>query len=176
MFDTTSHAAFVERAYDEARTLLIQTRDYIAGPSAAESRALEPADRLRLTLELARLTRRLTEATAWLMLQKGVAAGEISRADAATAEAARIEPDSEPESDAAALARLPITVSAIFTRSSRSALSSADSSEPRPGSRLRSHRAVCSAKASFNPVTRSGMSGELNLRRSTSTISFSIRP
>jgi len=119
MFDSTSHAAFVERAYDEARALLIQTRDYIAGPSAAESRALEPADRLRLTLELARLTRRLTEATAWLMLQKGIAAGEITRADAAAADAARIEPDSEPEADAAALARLPITVRALIDRTRR---------------------------------------------------------
>lgn len=119
MTDSASHTAFVERAYDEARELLIQTRDYIAGPSAAESRALEPEDRLRLTLELARLTRRLTEATAWLMLQKGVAAGEITRAAAEKAEAAQIEPDAEPEADAAALARLPLTVRALIDRSRR---------------------------------------------------------
>lgn len=119
MTDSASHAAFVERAYDEARELLVQTRDYIAGASVAESKALEPADRLRLTLELARLTRRLTEATAWLMLQKGVAAGEISRAEAEKADAAQIEADVEPEPDAVALARLPLTVRALIDRTRR---------------------------------------------------------
>jgi hypothetical protein len=119
MTDSASHVAFVERAYDEARELLIQTRDYIAGESAAESRSLEPADRLRLTLELARLTRRLTEATAWLMLQKGIAAGEISRADAEKTEAARLETDVEPQAEAAALARLPLTVRALIDRTRR---------------------------------------------------------
>jgi regulator of CtrA degradation len=119
MTDSASHAAFVDRAYDEARELLIQTRDYISGPSTAESRALETADRLRLTLELARLTRRLTEATAWLMLQKGVAAGEITPADAAKAEAARLEPDADGETDPAALARLPLTVRALIDRTRR---------------------------------------------------------
>ena len=119
MHATESHAAFVERAYEEARSLLIETRDYIAGPSAAESRALEPADRLRLTMELARLTRRLTEATAWLMLQKGVAAGEISRTEAQSTDAARLEAESEPESDPISLARLPITVRALIDRTRR---------------------------------------------------------
>lgn len=119
MDSTASHAAFVERAYEEARALLIETRDYIAGPSAAESGALEAADRLRLTLELARLTRRLTEAMAWLMLQKGIAAGEITSTAAQSSDAARLKADSEPETDPISLARLPITVRALIDRTRR---------------------------------------------------------
>ena len=53
------------------------------------------------------------------MLQKGVAAGEITPADAAKAEAARLEPDADGETDPAALARLPLTVRALIDRTRR---------------------------------------------------------
>jgi len=119
MAENTSYGPFIDRAYDEARDLLIATRDYIAGPSSDDGKALDPGDRLRLTLELARLTRRLTEATAWLMLQKGVAAGELSSMEAAAAAAAQldVEPDSGP--DEAAMTRLPLVARGLIDRARR---------------------------------------------------------
>lgn len=115
-----SHQIFIERAYDEARALLEDARDYMAGPSAADGRALAPADRLRLTLEMSRLTRRLTEAIAWLMLQKGVAAGELTREEAAAAEAARMgEDDPGPAPDASELVRLPLAARGLMDRARR---------------------------------------------------------
>ena len=119
MADSFSHAVFIDRAYEEARDLLVATRDYVAGPSNEEGKRLAAPDRLRLTLELARLTRRLTEATAWLMLQKGVAAGEMTAVQAATASAAEFDGGPEADADAMALARLPVTARSLIDRSRR---------------------------------------------------------
>jgi hypothetical protein len=120
MDDLPSHGAFVERAYEEACALLVDARDYIAGASAEDGKGLAPGDRLRLTLEMSRLTRRLTEVTAWLMLQKGVAAGEITRDRAATTAAAQMA-DGDPgaASDDAALLRLPLVARGLIDRARR---------------------------------------------------------
>jgi len=53
-------------------------RDYVSGQSSKDANQLEPNDRLRLSLELSRVTRQITEIMAWLMIQKAFAAGEIT--------------------------------------------------------------------------------------------------
>src|SRR5690606_31632555 len=75
MADNVSHAAFVQRAWDDTYALLISMRNYVSGPSTVDARMLDPEDRLRLTSELSRVTRLLTEVMAWLMVQKAVALG-----------------------------------------------------------------------------------------------------
>ncbi len=96
MTDAAALAAFIDKAYQEASDLLVEARDYVAGrPSEPAEQVLAPADRLRLTQALSRVTRRLTEVMAWLLVQKAVAAGEIT---AAPAKAATVGPGSPIES------------------------------------------------------------------------------
>ena len=70
-----SHSAFVQRAYDDTYALLLAMRDYVSGQSSDDANRLEPTDRVRLSLELSRVTRQITEIMAWLMVQKAIAAG-----------------------------------------------------------------------------------------------------
>jgi regulator of CtrA degradation len=72
--------AFFDRTYEEAMILLVESRDYITANSRLERDAV--VDQLNYSLETTRLTARLTEIMAWILTQKAVHAGEISRADA----------------------------------------------------------------------------------------------
>lgn len=114
------YEVFVDRAYDAACGLLVELRDYIAGPSATEGGALPPADRARLIHELTKTTRRLTEAMAWLLMQKAVAAGEVGAADAGDSPEGRLPSDVDgdgcPEAD---LLRLPLAARGLIDRSRR---------------------------------------------------------
>lgn len=121
MTDAAALAAFIDKAYQEASDLLVEARDYVAGlASDPAEQALAPADRLRLTAELSRVTRRLTEAMAWLLVQKAVAAGEISSAEAAETEAAALPEgglgDVDPTQD---LGNLPFAARGLVDRSRR---------------------------------------------------------
>ena len=78
--------AFFGRTYDEALQLTREARDYIAG-HAGSDRAASSADvRLASSCEEMRLTARLTQVMAWLLLQRAVHEGEVSRAEAAKEE------------------------------------------------------------------------------------------
>jgi regulator of CtrA degradation len=65
-----------------ALTLLVEARDYVASLGPADRTGLAPAEQLRLCCETLRLTARLTGIMAWLLGQRAVQAGEISRAQA----------------------------------------------------------------------------------------------
>lgn len=120
MADDLSHTAFVQRAYDDTYALLVAMRDYVSGPSTEDAAALDPNDRLRLTHELSRVTRQLTDVMAWLMVQKAVAAGEISAQDGADAPAAQLElPASDDDEDMEGLGRLPLTARSLIDRARR---------------------------------------------------------
>ena len=120
MADDISHTAFIQRAYDDTYSLLVAMRDYVSGPSSEDAATLDPNDRLRLTHELSRVTRQLTDVMAWLMVQKAVAAGEISAEDGADAPAAQLELTAEDEDDdMESLGRLPLTARSLIDRSRR---------------------------------------------------------
>ena len=120
MANDISHTAFVQRAYDDTYALLLSMRDYVSGCSSTDARALDPTDRLRLTRELSRITRLLTEVMAWLMVQKAVAAGEISEIEAANAPAARLAFLMEDgDGDLEGLGRLPLPVRSLIDRARR---------------------------------------------------------
>ncbi|MBT5051502.1 MAG: DUF1465 family protein [Rhodospirillaceae bacterium] len=121
MADDISHTAFVQRAYDDTYSLLVAMRDYVSGPSSADSAELDPSDRLRLTHELSRVTRQLTDVMAWLMVQKAVEAGEISEEDGADAPAGQLDllAEDEDDEDMEGLGRLPLTARSLIDRSRR---------------------------------------------------------
>ncbi len=83
MTDGTASTAFFDRTYREALQLLLEARYYVADREATDRVGLGAMDRLRVSRETLRLTTRLTSVMAWLLTQKAVHAGELSRAEAA---------------------------------------------------------------------------------------------
>lgn len=74
--------AFLDTTYSEAVTLAREARDYLGYQQAAEAERLDPTSRLVVSCEAMRLTARLSQVIAWLLVQKAVHAGEIDRQDA----------------------------------------------------------------------------------------------
>jgi regulator of CtrA degradation len=72
----------ITRTYDEALTLLIEAKNYLSFRQAAEVGRMPPLERLKLTREAFRVTSRLTQVLAWLMLRRAVIEGEIPDEDA----------------------------------------------------------------------------------------------
>lgn len=70
---------FLNRTYDEAMDLLLETRAYLAVQEPHDRAHMNVGDRLLLTLETTRLTAMLSHIIAWLLTQRAVGAGEIPR-------------------------------------------------------------------------------------------------
>lgn len=80
-------AVFFNRTYDEAFDLLVEARDYLTYREPLDRQAQIAFDlRLAQNCEAFRLTSRLTQVMAWLLVQKAVHAGEISPLEAANEE------------------------------------------------------------------------------------------
>jgi regulator of CtrA degradation len=74
---------FFGKTYDETMALLVASRDYLANAQPAEANGLKPIERLRVNCEAMRLTTRLTQVMAWLLAQRAVHEGELTREVAA---------------------------------------------------------------------------------------------
>ena len=74
--------AFFDRTYEEALTLAREARDYLAQPAQLDPAQKSPFDQLAESCEAMRLTARITQVIAWLLVQKAIHAGELTRADA----------------------------------------------------------------------------------------------
>ena len=74
--------AFFSKTYDEALRLVEDARGYLAALEPLERRGIPAMDRLRLCAETTRMTARLTQVMAWLLTQRAVHSGEISRSEA----------------------------------------------------------------------------------------------
>jgi len=83
--DGPAPTRFFDRTYDEAYSLLVEARSYVRHGASVDSGGLSGHDRLRFALESMRVTSRLGQVMAWLLTEKAVHAGEISR-DEATAD------------------------------------------------------------------------------------------
>ncbi len=94
---------FFGKTYDETMSLLLASRDYLANAQPGDAVGLKPIDRLRVNCEAMRLTTRLTQIMAWLLTQRAVFEGEMTRGMAASEEY-RLSADAVcmAESDAAA--------------------------------------------------------------------------
>jgi regulator of CtrA degradation len=78
----TQPTAFFSKTYDEALRLVEDARGYLASLEPIDRRGLGPPERLRLCAETMRMTARLTQIMAWLLVQRAVHEGELTRTDA----------------------------------------------------------------------------------------------
>ena len=74
--------AVFTRTYDEALDLIVEARNYMVHTRPVPRRSRPSGDNLRLSCEALRVTSRLTQVMAWLMLQRAVQDGEISAQEA----------------------------------------------------------------------------------------------
>lgn len=114
--------AFIEDAYQDTLSLMTELRDFLAGVQAApeDPNANRPPDvRARIVKEISSVTRDLTEAMAWLLLQKAVAAGEITPEEAETRADGLLTPINADRVAAADGAPLPLEIRGYMDRSRR---------------------------------------------------------
>jgi regulator of CtrA degradation len=111
---------FLDKAYDDGFALLIEVRDFLKEQRAAVDASLPPNERALLTQELTRLTRRLTDVMAWLLLWRAVSAGEIGHRESLSHAASRLEHDLVAEEQPiAAQRKLPLEVRGMIGRTRR---------------------------------------------------------
>jgi regulator of CtrA degradation len=100
--------------YTEAMLLADEARSYFDSAGREERDALDPFARVGFSCESLKLTTRLMHIIAWLLTQRAVDSGELSRAQAA-APSRRL--GEEPDSDEALLPRLPATAQTLIEAS-----------------------------------------------------------
>lgn len=71
------------RIYREGMSLVEETASYLDGPGRSDSKLLPRSSSLAYAAESMRLTTRLMQVAAWLLVQKAVAEGEMNAQDAA---------------------------------------------------------------------------------------------
>ena len=114
--------AFIEDAYQDKLSLMTELRDFLAEVQAApeDPNADRPPDvRARIVKEISSITRNLTEAMAWLLLQKAAGAGEITLEEAETRAdglLAQVDADRIAAADGA---ELPLEIRGYMNRSRR---------------------------------------------------------
>jgi len=94
----------IDSLYTEAMLLADEARAYFDEHGRGDRLALDPIVRVGFSCESLKVTTRLMHVIAWLLTQRAVAAGELSR-DQAGAEERRLGPAAD--TDLALLARLP---------------------------------------------------------------------
>ncbi len=78
MSEHTQFAKFINRTFDETMQLLEEARDYSMHDWKEDVRGLPNDENMRFTGEKMRLTARLSEIMAWVMVHKAVASGEMT--------------------------------------------------------------------------------------------------
>jgi regulator of CtrA degradation len=76
----------IDGLYVEAMVLADEARSYFDTGGRDDRLALDPLDRVGFSCESLKVTTRLMHVIAWLLTQRAVAAGELSRAQAGSAE------------------------------------------------------------------------------------------
>ncbi len=78
------HKFFINKLYHESYALLVEARNYFAYNKTLKTteQAHKAEDRMFLNYQAMRFTSRMTQALAWLMAQRAVQHGEISKKDA----------------------------------------------------------------------------------------------
>lgn len=76
--------AFFRRTYDETLDLMVEARNYLAYVDRRDRERADVVAGLRMSCEAMRVTSRLTQVMAWLLLQRAVHEGEIEVEDALT--------------------------------------------------------------------------------------------
>src|SRR3569623_427418 len=100
--------------YTDAMLLADEARSYFDSAGREERDALDPFARVGFSCESLKVTTRLMHVIAWLLTQRAVESGELSRAQAASPSRRLGE---GPESDEALLPRLPEQARALIEAS-----------------------------------------------------------
>jgi regulator of CtrA degradation len=79
-------AKLVDALYVEAMVLADEARSYFDTAARDDRLALAPVDRVAFSCESLKVTTRLMHVIAWLLTQRAVSAGELSRAQAGESE------------------------------------------------------------------------------------------
>jgi regulator of CtrA degradation len=74
--------AYFRRTYDETLDLMVEARNYMAYAERRERERAGLVTGLRMSCEAMRVTSRLTQVMAWLMMQRAVHDGEVEAAEA----------------------------------------------------------------------------------------------
>lgn len=74
---------YFDSTFDEALALTREARDYLAYQEKAGLSGLSPVGRMAASCESMRMTARMTQVVAWLLVQKAVHAGDLTREEAA---------------------------------------------------------------------------------------------
>lgn len=77
-----SQTAIFTRTYDETLSMIVEARNYMTHAEPRVSLRRRGGPDLRFSCEALRVTSRLTQVMAWLMLQRAVLYGEISAEEA----------------------------------------------------------------------------------------------
>lgn len=115
-------SAFIEESYQDTLSLMTELRDFLAEVQAAPEDAEEAETsevRARVVREISSITRNLTEAMAWLLLQKAAGAGEITPEEAETRADGLLAPADAERVAAANGAELPLEIRGYMDRSRR---------------------------------------------------------
>ncbi len=75
--------AYFDTTFEEAMSLTRSARDYLAYQEKVDLAKLTPVGRMVASCEAMRVTARMTQVIAWLLVQKAVHAGDITREEAA---------------------------------------------------------------------------------------------
>ena len=73
---------YFDSTFDEALALTREARDYLAYQEKADLSELSPVGRMAASCESMRMTARMTQVVAWLLVQKAVHAGDLTREEA----------------------------------------------------------------------------------------------
>jgi regulator of CtrA degradation len=105
--------------FREGMGLVEETATYLDGKGREDSKRLTRHGSLSYATESMRLTTRLMQLASWLLLQRAVGEGELSRLQAERDKARISLKDLQPASPAEVLAALPPGLSSLIARSSR---------------------------------------------------------
>jgi hypothetical protein len=113
--------AFIEESYQDTLSLMTELRDYLSDVQASPDNGgdSDSETRARIVREISSMTRHLTEAMAWLLLQKAAAAGEITSDEARQRADGLLTPENPGQTPAPDGASLPLEVRGYMDRSRR---------------------------------------------------------
>ena len=85
MTEPAQPIAYFNNTFVEAMALARDARDYLVRHEGKDHKTLSPTARLAACCESMRVTTRIAQIIAWLLVQKAIHAGEIAREEAAEA-------------------------------------------------------------------------------------------
>ena len=119
MTHADSPVAFLDGTYEEAMQLAREARAFLLGNQGAPRSEEKPVERMAVSCASLKVTARLTQVIAWLLVQRAVHAGQMTRAQAAEPEYRLAGQEACSAQMPVPADRLPDTLSDLMDRSLR---------------------------------------------------------